>query len=132
MSAEQRDHPALSGGPAISMLRWIIYQMASEMSKYVPEVRTKYLRRCLLGHVNLHKNLVASIPQLLALIVALMHDGRPLFIPQTVGRICTRRPSRMHRYGGKSDQKTRRRYSQKHRHRQRHPVREILQPPAHE
>lgn len=59
-----------------SRLRWILYQMASETSKYVPEVRTKYLRRRLRGHVNRKQNLVASIPQLLALLVALMREGR--------------------------------------------------------
>lgn len=57
-------------------LRWILYQMASETSKYVPEVRTKYLRRRLRGHVNRKKNIVASIPQLLALLVALIREDR--------------------------------------------------------
>lgn len=57
-------------------LRWVLYQMASETSKYVPEVRAKYLRRRLAGHTNRQKNLVAVIPQLLALLIALMRDGR--------------------------------------------------------
>ena len=60
-----------------SRLRWVLYQMASETSKHVPEVRAKYLRRRLAGHVNRQKNLVAAIPQLLALVVALMREGRP-------------------------------------------------------
>ena len=51
--------------------------MVSETSKYVPEVRLKYLRRRLAGHPNRQKNLVAAIPQLLALVVALMREGRP-------------------------------------------------------
>jgi transposase len=57
-------------------LRWILYLMASETSKYVPEIRGKYLRRRLAGHTNRQKNLVAVIPQLLALLIALMRDGR--------------------------------------------------------
>jgi transposase len=60
-----------------SRLRWILYQMVSETSKYVPEVRAKYLRRRLAGHPNRQKNLVASIPQLLALVVALLRERRP-------------------------------------------------------
>lgn len=51
--------------------------MASETSKYVPEVRAKYLRRRLAGHPNRQKNLLAALPQLLTLVVALMRDGRP-------------------------------------------------------
>jgi transposase len=57
-------------------LRWILYQMASETSKYVPEVRAKYLRRRLAGHTNRQQNLVAAIPQLLALVIALMREER--------------------------------------------------------
>jgi transposase len=57
-------------------LRWVLYQMVSETSKYVPEVRAKYLRRRLAGHANRQKNLVAVIAQLLALVIALMREGR--------------------------------------------------------
>lgn len=57
-------------------LRWVLYQMVSETSKYVPEVRAKYLRRRLAGHRNRQKNLVACIPQLLALVMALWRDER--------------------------------------------------------
>ena len=57
-------------------LRWVLFQMASETSKYVPEVRVKYLRRRLLGQTNRNKNLVAAIPQLLALVMALLREGR--------------------------------------------------------
>ena len=59
-----------------SRLRWVLYQMAGETSKYVPEIRAKYLRRRGAGHGNRQKNLVAVIPQLLALLVALMRDER--------------------------------------------------------
>ena len=57
-------------------LRWVLFQMASETSKYVPEVRSKYLRRRLAGQTNRNKNLVAAIPQLLALVMALVREER--------------------------------------------------------
>lgn len=58
-------------------LRWVLYQMASETSKYVPEIRCKYLRRRLKGQTNRTKNLVALTPLLLALLMALLRSGRP-------------------------------------------------------
>lgn len=58
-------------------LRWVLYQMASETSKYVPEIRCKYLRRRLKGQTNRNKNLVAAIPSLLALVMALIRERRP-------------------------------------------------------
>ena len=58
-------------------LRWILYRMASETSKYIPEVRIKYLRRRLKGQTNRNKNLVSAIPQLLTLLLALIREGRP-------------------------------------------------------
>ncbi|HMB92860.1 MAG TPA: IS110 family transposase [Rhodothermales bacterium] len=58
-------------------LRWVLYRMASETAKYVPEVRLKYLRRKLNGHTNRNKNLVAVIPKVLALILALVREDRP-------------------------------------------------------
>ena len=58
-------------------LRWVLFQMASETAKYVPEVRVKYLRRRLAGQTNRTKNLVAAVPQLLSLAMALLREGRP-------------------------------------------------------
>lgn len=58
-------------------LRWLLYQMASETSKYVPEVRMKYLERRLKHGGSRTKHLVACIPQLLQLLMALMRDRRP-------------------------------------------------------
>ena len=56
-------------------LLWILYKMTEETSKRVPEVRCKYLTRQI--HRRKHrKNVVASIPQLLQLIVALNRDRR--------------------------------------------------------
>ena len=58
-------------------LRWVLYRMASETSKYVPEVRCKYLRRRLAGQTNRTKNLVATIPPMLALVMTLIRQERP-------------------------------------------------------
>lgn len=55
-------------------LRWILYRMASETAKYVPEVRLKYLRR---KKGNRHKRLIACIPKMLQLIVVLLRERRP-------------------------------------------------------
>ena len=57
-------------------LRWVLFTMASETSKYVPEVRCKYLRRRLKGQTNRNKNLVATIPNVLALLMALIQEER--------------------------------------------------------
>ncbi len=45
-------------------------------SKYVPEVRIKYLERRLKHGGSRTKHLVACIPQLLQLLMALMRQGR--------------------------------------------------------
>jgi len=58
-------------------LRRILYQMASETTKYVPEVRIKYLERRLAYGGSRTKHLVAAIPQLLQLLWALLREGRP-------------------------------------------------------
>ena len=58
-------------------LRWILYQMTAETSKYIPEVRAKYLRRRLAGSNNRTKNLCAALPKLLGLVVALWRQKRP-------------------------------------------------------
>ncbi len=60
-----------------SRLRWVLYRMASETTKYVPEVRCKYLRRRLKGQTNRSKNLVATIPNLLTLVMRLLREERP-------------------------------------------------------
>jgi transposase len=56
-------------------LRWILYKMAEETVKYIPEVRVKYLRRQL-SRRNYRKNIVASIPQVLKLIMVLNREQR--------------------------------------------------------
>lgn len=53
-----------------SRLRWIVYKMAEETAKRVPEVRIKYLHRQLKRRKHV-KNVVAAVPQLLQLIVAM-------------------------------------------------------------
>lgn len=53
-----------------SRLRWIVYKMTEETAKRVPEVRIKYLRRQLKRR-NHVKNVVAAVPQLLQVIVAM-------------------------------------------------------------
>lgn len=51
-------------------LRWIVFKMTEETAKRVPEVRSKYLRRQLKKRKHV-KNVVAAVPQLLQLIVAM-------------------------------------------------------------
>ena len=58
-------------------LRWVLYRMASETSKYVPEIRCKYLRRRLAGQTNRPKNLGAVIPPLLRLVMTLIREEPP-------------------------------------------------------
>jgi len=53
-----------------SRLRWIVFKMAEETAKRVPEVRCKYLRRQLKRRKHV-KNVVAAVPQLLQLIIAM-------------------------------------------------------------
>ena len=53
-----------------SRLRWILYKMAEETARRVPEVRVKYLQRQLKRRKHV-KNVIASIPQLLQLIMAM-------------------------------------------------------------
>ncbi len=57
-------------------MRWVLYRMVEETSKYVPEVRCKYLRRQL-EHPKRQKNLVASLPKLLELVMVLIEEQRP-------------------------------------------------------
>ncbi len=56
-------------------LRHIIYLMARETSKFVPEVRIKYLKR-LIKKGGYTKNLIACSSPLLKLIMALVRDRR--------------------------------------------------------
>lgn len=56
-------------------LRWLLYRMSEEAIKYVPEVRSKYLKRQL-RQKSYRKNLMAATPKLLELIMALCRDGR--------------------------------------------------------
>ena len=56
-------------------LSWIVYKMTEGAVKYVPEVRMKFLRRQL-RKKSYRKNLIASAPTLLKLIVALVKENR--------------------------------------------------------
>jgi transposase len=56
-------------------LRWIIYLMTRETSKYIPEVRIKYLKRQIRKD-NYTKNLIACTSPLLQLIMVLVRDRR--------------------------------------------------------
>jgi transposase len=58
-----------------SRLRWVLYKMTEETARRVPEVRIKYLHRQLKRRMHV-KNIVASIPQLLQLIMAMEKDQR--------------------------------------------------------
>jgi hypothetical protein len=49
--------------------------MAEETAKYIPEVRIKYLKRQV-SRRNYRKNIVASIPQVLKLIMILNRERR--------------------------------------------------------
>ena len=58
-----------------SRLRWILYTMTEETARWIPEVRIKYLTRQIKRR-NHRKNIVASVPQLLKLIMALTKEQR--------------------------------------------------------
>jgi len=57
-------------------LRWVLYRMAEETVRYVPEVRIKYLRRQIKKGCY-RQNVVAAIPTLLKLITALCKRNEP-------------------------------------------------------
>ncbi len=57
-------------------LRWILYTMTEETAKWIPEVRIKYLTRQIKRR-NHRKNIVASTPQLLKLIMTVVKEQRP-------------------------------------------------------
>ena len=56
-------------------LRWIIYWMARETAKYIPEVRIRYLKRQI-KNSNYTKNVIAVSSQLLQLLMALIKAKR--------------------------------------------------------
>jgi len=64
-------------------LRWILYKMAEETARRVPEVRVKYLRRQLKRR-NHVRNVVAVVPQVLQLIMAMEKRQRPYELRETV------------------------------------------------
>ena len=57
-------------------LNHVLNQMAEQTVRYIPEVGNKYMRRQL-KKPSYRKNIIASIPQLLKLITALLRDSRP-------------------------------------------------------
>jgi hypothetical protein len=57
-------------------LNHLLNQIVSQVIRYVPEVGNKYMRRQL-KKACYRKNLIASIPQFLKLIIALMREKRP-------------------------------------------------------
>jgi len=57
-------------------LQWLLYSMAEETAKWVPEVRIKFLRRQLKS-CKYRKNIIASTSPLLKLIMALVKEQRP-------------------------------------------------------
>ncbi len=70
-------------------LRWILYKMTEETARRVPEVRCKYLRRQLKRRKHV-KNVVAAVPQLLQLIIAMEKHQRPYDLrPGTVAAMHT-------------------------------------------
>lgn len=62
-------------------LRWLLYRMTEEAVKYVPEVRITFLKRQRDKPCD-RKNLMASTPKLLELLMALCRDGR-IYEPKT-------------------------------------------------
>jgi len=58
-----------------SRLRWLLFMMAKETAKYVPEVRIKYLKRQLKKR-NYLKNTIACTSKVLQLIMSLTKEAR--------------------------------------------------------
>jgi len=56
-------------------LRWLLYCMTEEAARWIPEVRIKYLHRQLRSRKH-RKSIIASTPQLLKLIIALVREHR--------------------------------------------------------
>lgn len=59
-----------------SRLRWVVFQMTTETSKYIPEVRIKYLKRQL-KQSGYTKNITACSAKLLQLLFCLMKNKQP-------------------------------------------------------
>jgi len=59
-----------------SRLRWVIFQMTTETSKYIPEIRIKYLKRQL-KQSGYTKNITACSAKLLQLLFCLMKNKQP-------------------------------------------------------
>jgi transposase len=57
-------------------LNHLLNQMTEQVVRYVPEVGNKYMRRQL-KKPSYRKNIIASIPQLLKLIMVLLRENRP-------------------------------------------------------
>jgi transposase len=57
-------------------LQWLLYCMAEETAKWIPEVRIKFLRRQL-KQSKYRKNIIASTSSLLKLIMVLVKEQRP-------------------------------------------------------
>jgi transposase len=57
-------------------LQWLLYCMAEETAKWIPEVRIKFLRRQLKS-CKYRKNIIASTSPLLKLIMVLVKEQRP-------------------------------------------------------
>jgi transposase len=57
-------------------LQWLLYCMAEETAKWIPEVRIKFLRRQLKS-TKYRKNIIASTSPLLKLIMVLVKEQRP-------------------------------------------------------
>jgi transposase len=57
-------------------LLWLLYSMTEETSKWIPEIRIKFLRRQLKS-CKYRKNIIASTSGLLKLIMALVKEQRP-------------------------------------------------------
>ena len=57
-------------------LQWLLYCMAEETAKWIPEVRIKFLRRQLKSS-KYRKNIIASTSSLLKLIMVLVKEQRP-------------------------------------------------------
>ncbi len=68
-------------------LSWILYKMAEETAKYIPEVRIKYLKRQL-KHRSYRNNIVASASTLLKLMMALIKKNQKyVYRPEALAEV---------------------------------------------
>ena len=69
-------------------LSWIIYKMSEETTRYLPEVRMKYLRRYLNTKSKYRKNIISCSSTILKLIIVLVKENRPYEIrPENVKKL---------------------------------------------